>query len=119
MELLVIVLNKVNLLNDLVSLLVESGITRATVLDSEGMGHYLAHEVPIFAGLRQVVGEAGAYNKTIVALIEDGASVVKLEKLLKEADIDFTQGGTGIIFTVPVRTVIKPKDESSGLEAQD
>jgi len=112
MELLVIVLNKVDLLNDLLSVLVEAGITRATVLDSEGMGHHLAYEVPIFAGLRKMLGETGAHNKTILALIKDKKSVAELERLLKEVKIDFTQSGTGIMFTVPVGNVIKPEDES-------
>lgn len=112
MELLVIVLNKVDLLNDLLSILVEAGITRATVLDSEGMGHHLAYEVPIFAGLRKMLGEAGAHNKTILALIEDEKLVSELKRLLEEVKIDFTQSGTGIMFTVPVENVIKPEDES-------
>ena len=112
MELLVIVLNKVDLLNDLLSVLVEAGITRATVLDSEGMGHHLAYEVPIFAGLRKMLGETGAHNKTIIALIEDKKSVTELEKVLREVNIDFTQSGTGIMFTVPVGNVTKPEDES-------
>lgn len=112
MELLVIVLNKVDLLNDLLSVLVEAGITRATVLDSEGMGHHLAYEVPIFAGLRKMLGETGAHNKTILALIEDKKLVSELKKLLKEVKIDFTQSGTGIMFTVPVENVIKPENES-------
>ncbi|MFQ5866634.1 MAG: P-II family nitrogen regulator [bacterium] len=112
MELLIIVLNKVDLLNDLLSVLVEAGITRATVLDSEGMGHHLAYEVPIFAGLRKMLGETGAHNKTILALIDDKKSVAELKKLLKEVKIDFNLSGTGIMFTVPVENVVKPENES-------
>ncbi len=107
MKLLIIILNKVELLNDLLSVLVEVGIDQATILDSEGLGQHLAYEVPIFAGLRKLVGETKAYNKTILALIEDSKVVTELQKLLKETNIDFTKNGTGVIFTVPVDNVIK------------
>lgn len=110
MDLLVIVLNKVELLNDLLSLMVEVGIIQSTILDSEGMGHHLAYEVPIFAGLRRLMGEAKAHNKTILALIDDTKIIGELQKLLKETNIDFTHSGTGIMFTVPADNVIKPKN---------
>ena len=84
MELLVIVLNKIELLNDMLSVMVEVGITDATVLDSGGMGHILAYEVPIFAGLRQLLGDSGNYNKTIFALVKKGDTFNQLLKLLKE-----------------------------------
>jgi len=112
MELLVVVLNRVELLNDLLSVLVEAGITRATVFDSEGMGHHLAYEVPIFAGLRKMLGEAGAHNKTIFALIDDKKLVGQLKKLLKEVNIDFTRPGNGIMFTLPVGNVVKSEEDS-------
>lgn len=109
MELLIIILNKTELLNDLLSILVEVGITKATILDSEGMGHHLAYEVPIFAGIKRLVGEAGSHNKTILSLIENRDIINELQELLREIDIDFKQPGTGIMFTVPVNTIIKPE----------
>ena len=78
MELLVIVLNKTEFLNDLLSLMVEAGITHSTILDSEGMGHHLAYEIPIFAGLRQLIGETKAHNKTILALVDSREIIKKL-----------------------------------------
>ncbi len=109
MQLLVIILNKCELLNDLLSLMVESGISQSTIFDSEGMGHHLAYEVPIFAGLRQLMGENKEQNKTVFALIEDTSVLGELHKLLKEMDIDFTHSGTGVMFTVQADNVIKPK----------
>ncbi len=110
MELLVIVLNKIELLNDLLSVMVEVGITDATVLDSGGMGHILAYEVPIFAGLRQLLGDSRNYNKTVFALIEKGDTFHQLLELLKEINIDFSQKGTGIAFTTPVDSFVVSED---------
>jgi len=103
MKLLIIVLNKVEFLNDLLSVLVEAGITKATIMDSQGLGKHLAFEVPIFAGLRKIMGETNSHNKTIMCLLEDdNKSVQELKKLLKETDIDFTKNDTGIMLTIPV-----------------
>ena len=110
MELLVIILNKVEFFNDLLSILVEAGITQATILDSEGMGHHLAYEVPIFAGLRRLVGEEKAHNKTVLALIKDIKMINELQRLLKEIDIDFAKPGTGIMFALPVSSIIKHEE---------
>ena len=113
MELLFIVLNKEEYLEDILSILVELGVSGATIMDSEGLGRFLADHVPIFAGLRQLMGERKTPSKTIFALVDGKGFVGKLQKLLKEEDIDFTRPGTGIIFSVPVNDVIKPTSEIS------
>ncbi|MFH1416117.1 MAG: hypothetical protein ABIH89_08570 [Elusimicrobiota bacterium] len=106
MKLLVMILNKVELMNDLLSVIVEAGITKATILDSEGLGQHLAYEVPIFAGLRKLVGESKSYNKTILALVDDDTVLMDLKKLLKQTDMDFSKDGMGIIFSVSVDSAI-------------
>jgi hypothetical protein len=111
MELLIIVLNKEEYLEKILSVLVELEITGATILDSEGLGHFLAYEVPIFAGLQKLVGEKKAANKTILAVLEDKNFLSKLKKMLEEEGIDFTQQGIGIIVTLPVTDGIMPKYE--------
>ena len=114
MELLIIVLNKEEYFEKLVSILVEAGISGATISESEGIGHYLAYEVPIFAGLRQFVGgQSRSVNKTIMAVLEKKEAFDNLKELLVEEDMDFTKPGVGVIVTVPVNEVIKSKE---GLE---
>jgi nitrogen regulatory protein PII len=113
MKLLMIILNKEEYFEKISSILVELGVSGATILDSEGLGHFLAYEVPIFAGLRQLVGEQKTASKTILALIEEEDTFAEFKKLLTEEDIDFTKGGTGIILTLPVSEVIKPEGEIS------
>ena len=107
MQLLVIILNKTEMLKDVMCAMVEAGITKATTVDSEGMGRFLAYEIPIFAGLRQLVGESKSYNKMIISITEDRDIVLKLTKVFKEIDLDFSKPDTGIIFTVPVNAVVK------------
>ena len=109
MELLICVVNKEEYFEKILSILVELEISGATILDSEGLGHFLAYEVPIFAGLKQMVGEKKSPNRTILAVIDSQDLLPKLKKVLAEEDIDFTQPNTGILMTVPVNEVIKSK----------
>ncbi len=110
MKLIVIILNKTEFLNELLSIFVEVGISRATILDSEGLGQHLAHDIPIFAGLKSLVGNSKTYNKTILALIDDDSVLKDLKKLLKETEIDFSKDGMGVLFTLSVDNIINLKE---------
>jgi hypothetical protein len=107
MQLLVVFLNAREHLEKLVSLLVEVGVTEATILDGQAVGHFLAHEVPIFAGLRQLVGEKQQPTGTVLALLENDSVFDELERLMKSEGIDFTEPGTGVIMTLPLSKVIR------------
>jgi len=111
MELLIIVLNKEQYLEKLISILVEAGVSGATILESEGLGHYLAYEIPIFAGLRHLMGESKSTNKTILAVLHDKEIFRNFKRLLAEEKIDFSEPGVGIVITVPVNEIIKSKGE--------
>ena len=77
MKLLILTLNKEEYLERILSILIEAGISQAVILESEALGHFLAYKVPIFAGLRYLVGEKKSANKTILALLEDKESFLE------------------------------------------
>ncbi|NCG32013.1 MAG: hypothetical protein GWP44_03950, partial [Proteobacteria bacterium] len=54
-RLLVAVINDPEKVDEILSGFVELGITGATVLQSEGMGSVLSHDIPIFAGLQTLI----------------------------------------------------------------
>ena len=103
MKLLVLVLNKEELLDDILEAFVEVGITGATILDSVGMGHKLAYEIPIFAGLRKSI-KTSDYSKTIFSVVQDDETLEEAVKIIGEI-IDFNETGTGLLFTVPLLMV--------------
>lgn len=109
MELILIVLNKEEYLEKILSILVELEVHGATILESEGLGHFLAYEVPIFAGLRRLVGEKKKANKTIFALVEDEEFFSRFKELLAEEKIDFTEPGMGLIASLPVNEAVRSK----------
>lgn len=112
MRLIVFVLNREELLERVLEAYVEVGITGATILDSEGMGHFLTYEVPLFADFKQFMKGNKPYNKTILSVVQDDALVEDLRRILDEVCGGLSTPGTGILFTVPV-------DFAAGLVGQE
>lgn len=110
MKLLILILNKVEKLEEVLEGFLEVGVTGATIIDSVGMGHIVSEEVPIFAGLRFMFAGAKPHNKTILSVIkaEKEQEVLNiLEKILGSLD----EPGVGIIFTLSLDSVVGLKPE--------
>jgi nitrogen regulatory protein PII len=105
MELLVAVINQEDRLDDILSGFLELGITGATVIDSEGMGHVLSHDIPIFAGLQTLISRARPQNQTIFSVIDSHEKVEGAIALLQEICGSLDDPATGIVFTIPVSRV--------------
>ena len=100
MKLLVLVLNKVELLDDILSYYVEAGVSGATVIDSVGMGRIIA-TMPIFAGFRDLMAGNRPSNKMIFAVVDEDL-VPALTEGIELIVGNVAEPGTGLIFTVPV-----------------
>jgi len=113
MKLLVFVLNNEELLEEVLEAYVEAGVTGATILDSEGMGRFLAYEVPLFAGFKEFMKGNKPYNRTILSVVRDSATVERVRSLVDPLIGGLDNAGTGIMFTVPVDWVsgLVPEDE--------
>lgn len=102
MKLVVFILNREELLDDVLSAYVEAGIPGATVIDSEGMGRYLTYEVPLFADFKEFMKGNKPYNKTILSVVSDESVIPELKKILDSITGGLSQPGTGVLFTIPV-----------------
>jgi len=102
MKLLVFVLNREELLDRVLEVFIEAGVTGATILDSEGMGRILTNEVPLFADFRSFMKGNKPYNKTIVSVIEHEETIKKVEGLIEQVCGSLSDPGSGILFTIPV-----------------
>lgn len=105
MELLIAVINQEDRIDDLLSGFLELGITGATVIDSEGMGHVLSHDIPIFAGLQTLISGSRPQNRTIFSVVPDDRVDPAIE-LLQDVFGDLSNPATGIVFTLPVGRVV-------------
>jgi len=111
MKLLVFVLNKEELLEEVLEAFIEAGIPGATILDSEGMGRLLTYEVPLFADFREFMKGNKPYNKTIFSVVDKDEKVKKVEELIEKICGSLSQPGTGILFTVPIDYVKGLREE--------
>ncbi|MDX1567672.1 MAG: P-II family nitrogen regulator [Longimicrobiales bacterium] len=105
MELLLAVINDPEKLDDVLSGFVELGITGATIVNSEGMGRLLSHDIPIFAGLQTLISRSRPQNRTILSVVED-EKVESAMALLQDVCGDLNRPATGIAFTIPLNRVV-------------
>ncbi len=107
MYLIVLVLNKVELLEKVLEELVRAGVTGATVLDSTGMGRALAasNDDSILAGIRSIFQYSRPHNKTIFTIVHTREQSQKVSAVIKGLLGDMTKPGVGIFFTLPVMDV--------------
>lgn len=101
MELLILILNREEKLEEILTFFLEEGVRGATLLDSEGMGRILSQDVPIFAGFRELFAPAKPFNRTILSLVP--ADLVEpLGEGIGRILGGWDHPGAGLLFTVPV-----------------
>jgi nitrogen regulatory protein P-II 1 len=103
-RLLVAVINDPEKIEEIMSGFLELGITGATILNSEGMGNVLSHDIPIFAGLQTLISGSRPQNRMIFSIVRE-ALVSPAIALLREIAGDLDQPATGIVFTLPIDRV--------------
>ncbi|MDY6826949.1 MAG: hypothetical protein SVV67_07210 [Bacillota bacterium] len=108
MYLFVLVLNKTELLEDILEKMVEVGITGATIIDSTGMGRALADidNGTLLAGIRSIFKYSRPSNKTIFSVIDSLDKKERAALAIKEVIGDMSKPGVGIMFTLPLEGVI-------------
>ncbi len=105
MQLLIAVINEEDKLDQILAGLLELGVTGATIVQSEGMGRVVSHDVPIFAGLERLASFSRPRNQTIFSVIKEEDKVDGVIALLREICGDLDDPATGIVFTIPVNRV--------------
>lgn len=102
MELVIIVLNKTDLLNELLTEFMDNDLSGATVLDSSGMGHLISNQFPMFSMFAELEGERKNNSKTILKLVESVEERERTEELVEKVVGDFSDPDTAIVISVPV-----------------
>lgn len=105
MKLAIIVLNRIELLEDLLSAFIEIEIPDANVIDSVGMKHIISHDIPIFAGLMDSFTGSSPKSKTIMVSIEEEMSG-KLIEVVKDICCDPDEPDSGYLLFLPVEKKI-------------
>ena len=104
-RLVVAVINDPEKLYEILSVFVEVGVTGATVINSEGMGRLLSHDIPIFAGLQTLISGSRPQNRMIFSVVPT-LLVDPVVELLQEICGNLASPATGIVFVLPVDRVV-------------
>lgn len=105
MHLLVAVVNDPDRLDEILAGFVKLDITGATIVSSEGMGHLLSHDIPVFAGLQTLLSNSRPQNRTILSVVQDDKVQPAID-LLQRICGNLDDPATGIAFTLPVDRVV-------------
>jgi hypothetical protein len=101
MHLLILVLNKEEHLEEVLEVFLELDIHGATIIDSIGMGRILAHDIPIFAGFRNLMQESRPGNKTIFTIVDEN-KIPRIVQGIEQICGSLDEPGAGILVTLPV-----------------
>lgn len=106
MEALFVVLNHEKHLDHLLHELSQRGITRGTILESQGLAATLAQFSNNF-GLqyfRQIMNEGRPYNKTIFFVLSS-EDCQEVRTIVREVTGGLNHENSGVMFTIPVSSV--------------
>lgn len=103
MKVVVIVLNKVEVLDSLLEKFMENGITGATIIHSTGMAQELmnSNELNIIYSIRNLIAPDRKENVTIYSVVKDEL-VEKISEIVDKEVGGLNNPNTGVLFTVPV-----------------
>ena len=109
MRVLVLVLNKVDKLEDILSEFLAAEISGATVLTSTGMARVLSgreddEEIPLFGSIRAFLNPAHRESRTVFAVMREEQVPVAIEAIEKVLG-DLSRKDLGIVFTLPIDMV--------------
>ncbi len=108
MYLVTLVLHDPDLLEEVVQAWENTGVKRATVLSSTGMGRMKQNRVtrddlPLLPALNNFYDEASqTLSRTIFTAIKDESLIDKIVKVTEELIGDMRKPNTGILFVTPI-----------------
>lgn len=103
MKLLIIILNKIECLEELLEEFTQNNISGATIIESKGMLQELSeHDDFRFIGsLRSLFNPEHTENKTILMVTKD-ETVKQISDITNKVTGGLDKPDTGILFTVPI-----------------
>lgn len=102
MELMMIVLNKTDLLNELLTEFMDNDLSGATVIDSSGMGHIISNQFPMFSMFAELDEEKEENSKTILKVVKSVEEREKAVAIVESITGDLSGPDSAIIIAVPV-----------------
>jgi hypothetical protein len=103
-HLLGVIIHREELLDDVLSLLVEMELPHTIVVDSRSGLELLERDIPIFAGLRSLIPAGIDFNRLVVCLVDNGRGPKVLRKV-RELGMGHDSDPPNTAFLIPVSAV--------------
>ncbi|ERP30938.1 hypothetical protein [Chitinivibrio alkaliphilus] len=101
MNILIIILDKEELLEPLAEIFMECGLFNTSIFDGEGVETIASQNSPLFNEIQRFFGNTMTYNRTIISAIPDQESYENFKTLLTAQGIDFSGGDIGFLLLLP------------------
>ena len=101
MKLLISIINQPEHVTDILDEFYNEGIKGATVLESTGMAHIMAHYTPFFSRFAEF-GDTDGRNRTILVVVQNEDERDLVITCIERIIGDLTKSDTGIVMTLPI-----------------
>ncbi len=107
MQLLVLILKKCEVFDELMKRLANGGVKGATILDGTGMAEAIVkrEDMPMFGMLRKVLADEERETSKVMMFVETDEQIILTRQIIKEVIGDIAAPNTGIMFAVPITYV--------------
>lgn len=102
-------------LDDLLTTLIELGVTNATVMESMSLKSRISLEIPLFSGMSYPGGKKPKESIVVISTIKDEMTAYRLVELLKENNLDMNKKGVGNIQIIEAPLLLGNPDEEIDL----
>lgn len=105
MELLLVILKKIELVDDIMQKLAESGVRGGTIIDGTGMAKSLVNmnDLPMFGMLRYIISDEEKLKSKILLFALKEERVTEVKDMIIEVIGDLSEPNTGVMFTIPIK----------------
>ena len=108
MQLLIVILKKMEYINELIRELAKHGVKGGTILDGTGMAESLVNmeeDLPMFGMLRRVLSDEVREKSHVMLFVLKDEQVIESREIIKKVIGDLNKPNTGIMFSVPITYV--------------
>lgn len=107
MQLLILILKKYELMEELLKELANGGVKGATILDGTGMGEALVdmEDLPMFGILRSMLKDKEREMSKVMLFVLKDEQVIQTRNIIKTVIGDIAVPNTGIMFSIPITYV--------------
>lgn len=107
MEMLMVILKKIELVDEVMQKLAETGVKGGTIVEGTGMAKALVNmeDIPIFGMLRHMLVDEEKLTSKLLIFVLKEEQVKGTRETIKKVIGDLSEPNTGIMFSIPIKDV--------------